>query len=324
VSWTVTDAQSEVSSTTGCDSATVMVDTAGTTFTCSATSAGGTASKSVTVKRDTVKPTLSPTATPSTVAVGGTSTASANATDALSGIASQSCAAVSTATAGTISVPCTATDKAGNTATAQATVTVTAPTTTGPTLTYPAWVKLKVGTWTRILPKVTGMTPASYVIVSGRLPLGLRLDTATGAVKGTPLAQGGPWYATIGVKRASGVVAAVDRVKFTATGGYLVRFAPGSSSLTSTAKATLRLAAKAVTAGPGRSLEVRGYAAYINGDLEAAKVIASARAASVKRYLRELGVGQRISVSIGVGYATDSGTLAAQRKATVKLVLPTT
>jgi NHL repeat len=58
VSWTVTDAESSVSSSNGCTSSSVTSDTAGVTFTCSATSAGGTSSNSVTIKRDTVAPAL--------------------------------------------------------------------------------------------------------------------------------------------------------------------------------------------------------------------------------------------------------------------------
>lgn len=57
VSWTVTDPDSTVTSTTGCDPTTINADTAGTTLTCSATSAGGTNSQSVTIKRDATPPT---------------------------------------------------------------------------------------------------------------------------------------------------------------------------------------------------------------------------------------------------------------------------
>ena len=64
VAWSVSDPESEVTSTNGCGSVTVTEDTAGTTFTCSATSAGGTASESVTIKRDTTAPTVTCSATP--------------------------------------------------------------------------------------------------------------------------------------------------------------------------------------------------------------------------------------------------------------------
>ncbi|MDQ3489756.1 MAG: PxKF domain-containing protein [Acidobacteriota bacterium] len=59
VSWTVADDGSEVSSQDGCDEQNVTADTAGVTFTCSATSGGGTTSESVTVKRDSAAPAIS-------------------------------------------------------------------------------------------------------------------------------------------------------------------------------------------------------------------------------------------------------------------------
>lgn len=56
VSWTVTDPESTVNSTSGCGTSTVTADTAGTTFTCSATSTGGTAEKSVTIRATPLGP----------------------------------------------------------------------------------------------------------------------------------------------------------------------------------------------------------------------------------------------------------------------------
>jgi hypothetical protein len=58
VSWAVEDPDSAISSSSGCGSTTVDADTAGVALTCEATSAGGTNSQSVTVKRDATKPTL--------------------------------------------------------------------------------------------------------------------------------------------------------------------------------------------------------------------------------------------------------------------------
>lgn len=124
VSWTVTDAESGVSSQNGCEVQNVTADTAGVTFTCSATSGGGTASASVTIKRDATAPTLSPTVTPDPVLVGGTANASANASDNLSGLASQSCGTPDTSTAGAKSVGCSAADNAGNIGIANANYTV--------------------------------------------------------------------------------------------------------------------------------------------------------------------------------------------------------
>lgn len=117
VTWTVTDDQSAVTSKTGCDASTVSSDTQSATFTCSATSAGGTASKSVTVKRDATPPSI--TGLPSTTAwTNQDVTATFTCSDATSGVAScQPPLTVSTEGANQ-SVTGTAKDNAGNGATA--------------------------------------------------------------------------------------------------------------------------------------------------------------------------------------------------------------
>jgi hypothetical protein len=56
VGWTATDDESPVTSMSGCDPTTLSADTSGITLTCTATSAGGTSSESVTLKRDTTAP----------------------------------------------------------------------------------------------------------------------------------------------------------------------------------------------------------------------------------------------------------------------------
>ena len=56
MSWTVADTDSTVSSQTGCGATTITTNTPGTTLTCSATSLGGTASRSVTITRDATPP----------------------------------------------------------------------------------------------------------------------------------------------------------------------------------------------------------------------------------------------------------------------------
>ena len=61
VAWTVHDDDSTVSSTTGCEPTSITSDTTGLTVTCSATSAGGTSTQSVTIKRDAPVPTVTPT-----------------------------------------------------------------------------------------------------------------------------------------------------------------------------------------------------------------------------------------------------------------------
>jgi hypothetical protein len=59
VSWNVNDAESAISASTGCGASSVRIDTAGVTFTCSATSAGGMSSTYVTIKRDATAPAIS-------------------------------------------------------------------------------------------------------------------------------------------------------------------------------------------------------------------------------------------------------------------------
>lgn len=126
VSWSVTDPENPVTSTNGCDPVTVAADTTGVTFTCSATSTGGTASASVTVKRDATAPVLAPSVSPNPVILGGTVTATAGASDATSGIATSSCDPVPTTTIAMVNTTCRATDRAGNTSTTTTPVQVAA------------------------------------------------------------------------------------------------------------------------------------------------------------------------------------------------------
>lgn len=92
VSWTVDDPESAETSS-GCDTQTVTTDTSETTFTCSATSLGGSNSVSVTIKRDTTGPSIvSATANPSVLWPPNNKmravTVSVDASDAGSGLAS--------------------------------------------------------------------------------------------------------------------------------------------------------------------------------------------------------------------------------------------
>jgi hypothetical protein len=58
VSWTISDPESPITSTSGCGPASLTVDSAGTSIACSATSAGGTSTKTIVIKRDVTPPTL--------------------------------------------------------------------------------------------------------------------------------------------------------------------------------------------------------------------------------------------------------------------------
>ena len=114
IHWTVTDGQSPITSSTGCEATTLDSDTLGASYTCSASSAGGTSSLTTpTLKRDATPPVLAPSV-PSPLLRGHSYSASANATDATSGIATSNCGALDTSTLGTRSTTCTAADNAGN------------------------------------------------------------------------------------------------------------------------------------------------------------------------------------------------------------------
>jgi hypothetical protein len=70
VTWTVTDPESPITSAP-CGSSTVTTDTTGVTFTCAATSGGGTNSISVTIKRDASPPSASLAVTSGTLGSNG-------------------------------------------------------------------------------------------------------------------------------------------------------------------------------------------------------------------------------------------------------------
>jgi hypothetical protein len=98
VSFSVSDPESAITSqSAGCAGGSVISDTTGVTFTCAATSAGGSDTKSVTIKRDATKPVITRDATADSCAVPGTNgwcrgtqTAGFSASDLTSGLVGQS------------------------------------------------------------------------------------------------------------------------------------------------------------------------------------------------------------------------------------------
>jgi len=125
VSWTVNDPESTVTSTTGCGTTNITADTlfAGITLTCSATSAGGTSSQSVTIKRDATAPSASASASPAPNGNGWNNTdvtVNFSGSDGLSGIASCSDPVVLSSEGAGQSASGSCTDNAGNSASATA------------------------------------------------------------------------------------------------------------------------------------------------------------------------------------------------------------
>jgi streptogramin lyase len=124
LSWSVVDSAAPVTSTTGCTSASVTIDTTGQTFTCSATGLGGSSTQSVTIKRDTTPPVVSGTLSPLPDAYGWNSssvTVTFTGTDSTSGIASCSSPVILSAQGANQSASGSCTDNAGNVGTATVT-----------------------------------------------------------------------------------------------------------------------------------------------------------------------------------------------------------
>ncbi len=119
ISWSVVDDESTVSGQTGCDTQTVAADTSGVTLTCSAQSAGGLSSQSVTVKRDATAPviTFDSRTAPNLAGWNNTNvTVNWNCSDALSGAVVSSVSQTLMNEGANQSAGGTCADNAGNTA----------------------------------------------------------------------------------------------------------------------------------------------------------------------------------------------------------------
>lgn len=134
LSWDVSDAQSTVSSTSGCETTSITADQGPTDYTCTATSAGGTDSKMVSIKRDATAPTVGfnggpanggtyfPLTVPAAPTCVGSDTTSLLASCIISGYSTG---------VGPQTMTATAEDNAGNTAIATRSYTVRPPFTLG-------------------------------------------------------------------------------------------------------------------------------------------------------------------------------------------------
>lgn len=128
VTWSVVDNESPISSSSGCDEINITADQAATTYTCEATSAGGTASESVTIKRDATAPIVSLIGGP---ANGGSyyfgsvpAAPTCSASDALSGLDGACVVTGYSNAVGSHTVAASAMDEAGNSGSASASYTV--------------------------------------------------------------------------------------------------------------------------------------------------------------------------------------------------------
>lgn len=129
VTWSVTDAESDITAASGCEAVSVTSDQQATTYTCSASSLGGSSSESVTVKRDATDPAVGYSGNAVSYTVDQSVNITCSASDATAGLASATCANVSgdaySFGVGTSSFSASAMDNAGNSAGAAASFTVT-------------------------------------------------------------------------------------------------------------------------------------------------------------------------------------------------------
>ncbi|MCR4339328.1 MAG: hypothetical protein NUW01_05510 [Gemmatimonadaceae bacterium] len=128
VTWSVTDAESDITGTSGCDAVSITTDQQATTYTCSASSLGGSASESVSVKRDATSPVVTYGGNASAYTVDQSVSIACDASDATSGVASTTCVDVTgdahTFGLGTSAFSASATDNAGNVGGASTSFTV--------------------------------------------------------------------------------------------------------------------------------------------------------------------------------------------------------
>ena len=128
VSWRVSDPESAFAILEGCTASSVIEDTNGQTFGCSASSLGGSESESITIRRDATAPVIVFAGNAATYPISSTIRITCEVSDAMSGLAASSCPSVDagawTYGPGTHTLRATAMDVAGNPAERSVTFTV--------------------------------------------------------------------------------------------------------------------------------------------------------------------------------------------------------
>ncbi len=179
VTWNEVDPLTAISNATGCDAVTRSTDTpvSGVTYTCTATSPGGTASKSTTVKLDQVPPTLTGSPTTAANANGwykSPVTIHWSCSDALSGV-SGSCPAdsVLNSEGSAVTASASVSDVAGNTTNAVSAavkIDTTAPATSASTL--PEWNNSSVTLQLSASDALSGVDTTYYTVDGGATQTG--------------------------------------------------------------------------------------------------------------------------------------------------------
>ena len=215
LSWTVFDPLAPVTSTTGCGPVTVTSDTAGQIFTCSATGLDGTASQSVTIKRDTTPPVAAAIPSPAANAAGWNNTnvtVSFVGTDSMSGSGIAACSApvILSATGAGQSASGTCTDVAGNVS-AIATATGINIDTTLPTVTISTPANNATFTIGAVVTAAysCGSAPSALLTCVGPLAAGSPIDTSSVGTKS---------FAVTATDAAGNTFTRTIKYKVTATG----------------------------------------------------------------------------------------------------------
>jgi hypothetical protein len=316
LSWTVTDDASTVSNTSGCGPSTITTDTAGVTFTCEATSAGGTEQQAVTIKRDATAPivtTGSPDRSPN--AAGWYSapvTVTFTGQDGTSGIASCTATTYNGPDSATAGLPGTCTDSAGNTSGAQHyqfSYDATKPTLT-PTVSPDPVTQGQTATAS------AGANDALSGVASSNCdPVDTNsVGTRTGTCTATDVA-GNTSSATITYTVSA---ASVPPAPVTTTVKTRAFFALWSTKLSQAQKAALREQVAAIPAGSTITVRATGVV-RAEGATKADRSRALKRAKAVRAYLATLGISD-VAVSNG---ARTTGTSAKARRVNLTITWTT-
>ncbi len=128
IHWAIEEPDSALTAEIGCDPITLATDTAAVSFTCQATSPGGTGEATVEVQRDTTGPEVTCDGPPAVFQLGDSGTIFATVSDATSGVISASAStAVDTSSAGVFSAAVTGRDIATNETSVQCNYQVVVP-----------------------------------------------------------------------------------------------------------------------------------------------------------------------------------------------------
>jgi len=158
----------------------------------------------------------------------------------------------------------------------------------------------------------TGSGPITYAVTSGRLPAGLTIDPATGAVTGRATGTGIARF-TITASNTYGTVAQAFRMTVAptprATAHGTVFFVGATTRPTAAGERVLaRLASAAPSGAKAVQVEVEGWAQFRRGPLPVVKNLAGRRVTFVTAELRRRGVAGVYTGRTGGRYPTPGPT----------------